>query len=129
MTPKILVVDDETYVREMVCSMLTKAGYNVSHASDGLVAYERVKECSGSVNLVVTDIRMPRMDGCELVRRLTAEYPDIKILCMSGYADPMSPNGHYFLAKPFTFGALRAIVQDVLALHPPNGHAGQPPAR
>jgi CheY-like chemotaxis protein len=119
MTPQILVVDDEAHVREMVCAMLQKAGYDVSHATDGLSAYDAVQERQGRLDLVVTDIRMPRMDGCELVRRLQGEFPDIKILCMSGYADPLSPNGHYFLAKPFTFGALRAIVQDVLAIAPP----------
>jgi two-component system cell cycle sensor histidine kinase/response regulator CckA len=115
------VVDDEKSVRLLVFNILTKTGHSVLQAEDGLAAYDLVGQVHRELKLVITDVRMPRMDGAELTRRLREEHPDISILCMSGYADPMSPNGHYFLAKPFQPAALMAIVRDVLEVLPENG--------
>ena len=58
------------------------------------------------------------MNGAELTQRLRTNYPDLKVLCISGFADPLSPNGHYFLAKPFSPDALLALVRDVLNVRP-----------
>ncbi len=117
-TRKILVVDDESMVRELVAAMLRQYGYDVIQAEDGLTAFEMVQQFRDNLGLVITDIRMPRMDGNQLTTRLRNEYPRIKVLCMSAYADPLSPNGHYFLAKPFTASALMAVVRDVLEVRP-----------
>jgi CheY-like chemotaxis protein len=112
----ILVVDDDSGVRRLVRSMLLHAGYESSEAGDGLEAYERLQDSARRPTLVITDIQMPRMNGAELAHRLRVEWPDVKILCISAFADPMSPNGHYFLAKPFTAKALLAIVRDVFEI-------------
>jgi CheY-like chemotaxis protein len=115
--PIVLVADDEALVRKLVCQMLQKAGYDVVQAEDGLAAYNRVRELNGALDVVITDIVMPRMNGAQLVSLLREEYPHIKLLCVSAYADPMSPNGHYFLAKPFTGTALIAILEKVFGVH------------
>ena len=111
---KILVVDDEASVRKMIVSILAFAGYQkIMEAGDGIAACELMSECASELKLVITDIRMPRMNGAELTTRIRADYPEIKVLCVSAYSDPLSPNGHYFLAKPFTPKALLAMVRDV----------------
>ncbi len=113
--PKILVVDDEAVVRQLVTVMLRKAGYDdVLQAEDGRAALEVLEQIRYDVALVITDIRMPRMDGCQLSTHIRLGWPHIKVLCVSGFADPLSPNGHYFLPKPFTATALIAIVRDVM---------------
>ena len=114
--PVILVADDEPMVRRLVRQMLQPTGHEVLEAEDGLAAYNLIREQQGAFDLLITDIVMPHMDGAELVRRIESEYPELKILCISGYADRKSPNGHYFLPKPFTPVALRAMVEKVLGV-------------
>jgi len=114
MNYRIMVVDDEASVRRMIVSILSSAGYqNVMEAEDGFAACEVLRGIAENLRLVITDIRMPRMNGAELTNRIRADYPEIKVLCISAYSDPLSPNGHYFLAKPFTPKALLAMVKDV----------------
>ncbi len=115
----VLIVDDEGAVRKLVRMVLSTAGYESLEAEDGQAAYELLQNLETAPKLVITDIRMPRMNGAELCERLRMEYPDTKILCISAYSDPLSPNGHYFLAKPFTSKALLAMVKDVLELPAP----------
>jgi CheY-like chemotaxis protein len=123
--PTALVVDDDANVRRLVCQVLGRAGYDVFEAEDGVDAYARIGELNGALDVVIIDIVMPRMSGRELVQRVEAEQRDLKILCISGYADPMSPPGRYFLAKPFTPTALLAMVEKVLAVpHPPAASKG-----
>ena len=112
----ILVVDDDELMRKTISRILSHSGYQPIEAHDGLQAYECVRRFRTSLQLVITDIRMPRMSGAELTQRLRNEYPDVKILCVSGYTDPLMVKGDYFLAKPFTVAALRAIVQEALGV-------------
>src|SRR5690242_9871429 len=90
----ILIVDDESRVRKLVRSILASDGYqSIMEAEDGIAALELIQKLKAGLRLVITDIQMPRMNGAELTRQLRAEYPNTKILCMSGYTDPLSPNG------------------------------------
>ncbi len=119
-TERILLVEDEDAVRTFAERALTNKGYEVFSAYDGenaLEVYEAEKE--GGVNLLVTDVVMPGMDGPTLAQRLRQENPDLKIIFMSGYTEDKLKDhmgkGIYFLPKPFTLKALAAKVKEVLA--------------
>ena len=116
----ILLVEDETSLRRVVRLILEQASYQVIDAPSGEEALQRCAAHAGSVDLVLSDVVMPGMDGPELVRRLSLERPGLRVLYMSGYADDRLL-GHNvveceleFLAKPFTPEALTAKVRAVL---------------
>jgi len=104
----ILVVDDERPLRRAVARMLADSGYVVLQASDGLDAAELLQEWEGPVDLVLTDVLMPRMSGVELVKRLAEQYPSIESVLMSGYTHGLISKGGLeparllFLQKPFS---------------------------
>ncbi|MGD0089017.1 MAG: ATP-binding protein [Planctomycetota bacterium] len=116
----LLLVEDEEDVRVIACEMLRSLGYKVLGACDGteaLLAYEQAK---GRVDLVVTDVVMPGMDGPDLAARLRQLRPDIKVIFASGYMDPrlnqqsrVEPSAH-FLQKPIGLGVLARKVREVL---------------
>jgi DNA-binding NtrC family response regulator len=123
---RILVVDDEPSVRKFAARALLGEGFLVEEAADGVEALALVR--SISVNVVVTDVVMPRLNGVELLRELSATHPDLPVILMSGYApaqlDGMgiaAPCG--ILVKPF--GADR-LVEEVRRCLP---GAGPVPAR
>lgn len=100
----ILIVEDERPVRGLIASILKKQGYRVLEAANGLEALELVKG-DPSCRLVITDVIMPKMNGPELVNRLTAILPEVRVLFISGYlGDALDPEGlpHAFLQKPLT---------------------------
>jgi CheY-like chemotaxis protein len=109
----ILVVDDESTVRNLIAKVLNSAGYRTLQAEDGLVAYQLIQQFHDSFSLIISDVQMPRMKGTELAERLKAEYPELEVLFISGYAEPVLP-GCRFLPKPFTAKALCAAVKDIL---------------
>ena len=115
----ILVVDDAEQIRKMVCSMLCFSGYTCVEAADGLEALGMVRNEPGSVNLILTDIVMPGMDGPELARQVAALRPDLPIVFMSGYSDDpvvrtLEHSPALFLPKPFTAAALTEKVRAAL---------------
>jgi DNA-binding NtrC family response regulator len=114
----ILVVDDAENYRRVVAQMLIREGYKVLEAEDGQAAYDIIRQERGCLKAVITDVHMPRMSGSELLARLCAEYPDVKVLCMSAYPTSVMATDHHFIEKPFTRAALLAIVHDVLAIRP-----------
>jgi CheY-like chemotaxis protein len=120
----ILIADDDELLRTTISNILVSAGYETITAEDGLQAYDLIRRVHNKVKLVITDIRMPRMSGVELTERLRNEFPELKILCISGYTDRLRFKGHYFLAKPFTSSALRAIVQEVIPVAETSGCVG-----
>jgi len=83
---RILVVEDETPVRNLVQLLLTRAGYVVISAGDGQEALELSRLYPGKIDLVITDIEMPRMSGSDLAEHIKLERPDTQVLLMSGYA-------------------------------------------
>lgn len=116
----ILVVEDEAPVRALAARILRKYGYTVIEASDGLEALRRVRDFSGSIHLIITDVVMPGMSGKELMARLQKEYPDARSLYVSGYADDaivhhgILASGVAFLQKPFSVESLTRKVWETL---------------
>jgi two-component system cell cycle sensor histidine kinase/response regulator CckA len=111
----ILLVEDDPIVRRLLVQALTRAGYRIYEAADGREAVEVFDRHGDTVDLLLTDLRMPVMGGAELALQLRAKRPSVKLLCVSGY-----PGGEGlgqcadFLAKPFSRDALLAKVREIL---------------
>jgi two-component system cell cycle sensor histidine kinase/response regulator CckA len=116
----ILLVEDESLVREMAARALQAQGYEVLVAASSEAGLQIARDCKDSIHLLVTDVVMPQMGGSELAGRLRAERPDVKVLYVSGYTENsvvqhgVLEEGVNFLAKPFTPGALAHRVREVL---------------
>lgn len=120
--PTILVVDDESSVRGYIRKILGMRGFEVLEAADGVDALQQVQDSGAVIDLLLTDIRMPRMDGIELARSLTALYSRTPVLYISGYPfdvdEERSRHPHKacgFLAKPFTPKVLVEAVNQCLS--------------
>jgi signal transduction histidine kinase/FixJ family two-component response regulator len=102
----VLVVEDEREVRELACEFLKSAGYGVLTAQDGQEGLEIAQRIGGNIQLVLTDVVMPRMSGTELGERLRAMLPHLKIIYMTGYLEHDGrnefPSDALFLQKPFS---------------------------
>jgi len=109
----ILLVEDEEAVRGLVREILSRLGYQVLVAGDGLEALALSERFAEPIHLLLTDVIMPRMDGRELAERMMRARPDTRILFMSGYAEPPIPDD-ILLQKPVTPDALARKVADVL---------------
>jgi CheY-like chemotaxis protein len=116
----ILLVEDEDDVRALAREVLERQGYSVLEASDGLQALRQFETGSDRIDLVLTDVVMPRMSGRELAERLVEGRPDLSVLYMSGYTDDavirhgVLGAGTAFLQKPFTPAALIQRVRETL---------------
>ena len=132
----ILVVDDETFVRDYCSSVLTRSGYEVLVAETGHQALELVNSTQKPIHLALIDIRMPKMSGPELlVELLDCLVPrnlQIRFILMSGFADTRGDPAHSakrysFLQKPFTASvlltAVRGELDSVARLARGNGHS------
>jgi two-component system cell cycle sensor histidine kinase/response regulator CckA len=114
--PTVLIVEDEEAARALTARMLLEAGYRVLTAPDGLAALAILAGLSHPVDVVLTDLRMPRMDGETLAAYLMERSPTPKIVFMSGFAKTHA-TGRLpgpFLSKPFDCDALLATVSRVL---------------
>jgi two-component system, cell cycle sensor histidine kinase and response regulator CckA len=117
----IVVVDDEVVVRNLVATLLVRAGYAVLSAADGAEALELIRKYPDRISMVVTDLTMPGMSGMELCRHLGREQPHIRTLIMSGHApDEIRSTGASlpFVRKPFALDQFKEKVQQVLAVPP-----------
>jgi len=116
----VLLVEDEDAVRMGGVRALTSRGYTVHEASSGVEALEIYDELGGKVDIVVSDVVMPEMDGPTLLGELIKRQPDIKFIFVSGYAEDafaknLPPEAKFgFLPKPFTLKQLATTVKDVL---------------
>jgi signal transduction histidine kinase/ActR/RegA family two-component response regulator len=116
----VLLVEDEEAVRTIAQRILERHGYRVLAAANGADALRIEEEIAGAIDLVLTDLVMPKMGGQEMVKRLRSGRPAIKTLMMSGYTSDQSfrqrvlEEGIPFLEKPFTPGVLLAKVRAVL---------------
>ena len=110
----VLLVDDEPAIRTLFAASLRKDGYHVVEAGDGAEAVELAKKAE-RVDLVVTDIRMPKMDGVAMARALREAQPSIRIVFVSGYPvnpDTLGPNS-CMLSKPFLRADLMKAVHEL----------------
>ncbi|WP_235919481.1 cell cycle histidine kinase CckA [Aureimonas psammosilenae] len=119
-TASILLVEDEDHVRAGNVRALKMRGYEVYEASSGVEALEVLAELGGNVDLVVSDVVMPEMDGPTLLREMRSRQPDLKFIFVSGYAEDAFaknlPEGEKFgfLAKPFSLRELAVAVKQML---------------
>jgi CheY-like chemotaxis protein len=115
----VLVVDDEEAVRRLACRMLTWTGYQALEATHGREAIATIEQHAGGIHLVLTDIKMPGMNGRELGRQVEQRWPGKPILYMSGFASEVFQGGLLepgapFLSKPFTQEELAGKVRALL---------------
>ena len=117
----ILLVEDEEGLRSLNARGLRSRGYTVIEASNGIEALEALEEKDGAIDLVVSDVVMPEMDGPTLLRAMRGRNPELKIIFVSGYAEDafaksLEENEKFdFLAKPFALSALVAKVKETMA--------------
>ena len=117
----ILLVEDEEGLRALNARGLRSRGYTVVEAENGVEAMEVLEEQSGAIDLVVSDVVMPEMDGPTLLKAMREKNPDIKFIFVSGYAEDAFekslPEGQQFdfLPKPFTLSQLVAAVKETMA--------------
>jgi DNA-binding response OmpR family regulator len=106
--PRILVIDDDPQMLELLRRMLERAGYEVFEAPDGR---KGLRVCQSTrIDLVITDIIMPDMEGLAVIMELRREFADMKIIAISGYAH-ISPEGTLYLALGSTLGADRTFTK------------------
>jgi two-component system cell cycle sensor histidine kinase/response regulator CckA len=116
----ILLVEDEEGLRGLNARGLTSRGYHVLEASNGIEAIEVLEERDGKIDVVVSDVVMPEMDGPTLYKELRRRNPELKVVFVSGYAEEafsksLPEGGEFtFLAKPFTLKQLVATVKETL---------------
>jgi two-component system, cell cycle sensor histidine kinase and response regulator CckA len=117
----ILLVEDEEGLRSLNARGLRSRGYSVIEASNGIEAMEALEQENGAVDLVVSDVVMPEMDGPTLLKTMRGRNPDLKIIFVSGYAEDafeksLPENQQFaFLPKPFTLSQLVAAVKETMA--------------
>jgi two-component system, cell cycle sensor histidine kinase and response regulator CckA len=128
-TETVLLVEDEENVRRLACEILEMNGYTVIEAKDGVEALEVCDRYEGPIQLMLTDVVMPRLGGRELSQRLAPLRPQMRVLYMSGYTDDaIVRHGAFdrdihFLQKPFTPEALARKVRQAISAdfpHPAN---------
>lgn len=118
----ILLVEDEPALLEMTTAMLKRLGYSVVASGSPEEAIHILEAQAGSINLVMTDVIMPGMNGRDLANRMLATNPNLKFLFMSGYtANVIShhgvlDDGIHFIQKPFSKKDLSAKIRQVLGV-------------
>ena len=116
----ILLVEDETPVRIFAARALKNKGYTILEADCGETAIELMNKHGHEVEVIVTDVIMPGMNGPTMIDKVTVDYPNVKVIFISGYAEDIFVNNYgtersfNFLAKPFTLKQLASKIKDVL---------------
>jgi CheY-like chemotaxis protein len=119
---QILIAEDEEALRTLCARALATDGHQVMSACDGSEALDILAGEEQQFDLLLTDIRMPIMDGIALSLAAARDYPDLTILLMTGYADQRERASgldaiiHDVIAKPFSVAALRAAVKEALTV-------------
>jgi CheY-like chemotaxis protein len=125
---RILIAEDEEGIRSLVARALSMDGHSVMTANDGAEALELLARERGAFELLLTDIRMPVMDGIALALTAARDHPHVAILLMTGFADQRErAHGldtliHDVIAKPFTLADIRVAVNEALAAAVPRLH-------
>jgi CheY-like chemotaxis protein len=119
---RILIAEDEDTLRAMCARAVLMDGHDVKTACDGGDALDVLNREAGQFDLLLTDIRMPIMDGIALALTVARDFPNLTILMMTGYADQRERTHgldaliHDVITKPFTLAALRGAVNEALAI-------------
>jgi CheY-like chemotaxis protein len=117
---RILIAEDEDAIRGLIARALLQDGHDVVTANDGGEALDAIEREQGAFDLLLTDIRMPVMDGIALALATARDHPDVTILLMTGYADQrerasnLSALIHDVITKPFTPATIQAAVNAAL---------------
>ena len=117
---RILLAEDEEALRAFIARALAQDGHEVVTAADGGEALDTLTREQGRFDLILTDIRMPVMDGIALALAAARDYPELTILLMTGYADQRErAHGldaliHDVITKPFSLADIRKTVQEAL---------------
>jgi DNA-binding response OmpR family regulator len=115
MAETILLVDDESAVRHLCAKALTRAGYRVHEACNGPEALRLFDVYGDTIDLLLTDMKMPFMTGSELARHLRTRRKTLKLLCVSGFPGIADPEPVMdFLYKPFSRDELLGKIREVL---------------
>ena len=118
----ILLVEDEAPVRLFSSSALKNKGYSVVEAQSGPEALEIMRKRGEEIDVIITDVMMPGMNGPSLISEIQKNYPKIKVVFISGYAEEAFSDAYgveeekdfNFLSKPFTLQQLASKVRDVI---------------
>jgi len=115
---KILIVDDEEIMRNFLLDVFVDEGYDLDLAADGEEALDKISR--GRYQLIITDVRMPKVDGTEVLRKAKELDPQVNVIVITGYASPQARQecqklgSAYYVAKPFQINQIRGLVNKLL---------------
>lgn len=116
----VLLVEDETFVREVACEVLSRAGYRVLKAGNATEALQVFREHAGAVQLLLTDVVLPDRNGCDLALELSTLCGEVKSIFVSGYPENLITRrglrqpGWFYLPKPFSVSSLMQKINEAL---------------
>jgi len=119
---KILIAEDDDVVREFIVRALGGDGHDLTETADGVTAFHALKQSNGKFDLLLSDVKMPGMDGIALALAAGRDHPDIPIMLMTGYADQrerahrLDAFVHDVIAKPFSVEQIKGAVREALVL-------------
>lgn len=125
--PRILIVDDEEIVRQVLMEFLTVMGYRSDFVTNGIAGIEAI--ANGEYHVAFADVRMPGLDGIGFLRRLQQIQPEIPVIIITGHGceetrqEAMAAGAFAFLRKPFHFSEIQALMQRVVAEIPHDAEA------
>jgi CheY-like chemotaxis protein len=117
---RILVAEDDDTIRDLVVRALTEDGHELTAAANGAAALEALNQQHGRFDLLLTDVKMPIMDGIALALAAGRDHPDVAIMLMTGFADQrerahgLDALVHDVIAKPFTVDQIKGAVREAL---------------
>ncbi len=119
MSPTVMIVEDDPSTRRLYRFLLTNSGYTVVEAEDGIAALEHLQKTA--VDVIITDMNMPRMGGIDMVRALRQSHSDVYVIMVTAFGTPDTEKNAYragvneYLTKPFEFEELERRVKEFFA--------------
>jgi CheY-like chemotaxis protein len=117
---RILVAEDDDTIRDLVVRALTEDGHELTAVANGAAALDALNQQNGGFDLLLTDVKMPIMDGIALALAAGRDHPDVAIMLMTGFADQrerahgLDALVHDVIAKPFTVDQIKGAVREAL---------------
>src|SRR4051794_37689862 len=121
--PRIVLADDELNLRKVLGTILSRDGYEVLEARDGEEALRLVEQHAGGIAAVITDLRMPRLDGMGLLRRVVADHPDVPVIMITAHGsvdsavEAVKLGAFDYLEKPFEQTQIQQVVAKAIKTH------------